>query len=140
MGIKQAYQNISGEKLDVPAISARAMAGEKQAGQVLDETAKYLARAIAAIAADNKGEVGHIFHDADYYVTNQRDQAFKTTIEQDYPDIKIVVERTFTWLGRCRRLAKDWETLIENSQNWLFIASIRRMSRHFARKIKQSDF
>ena len=21
-----------------------------------------------------------------------------------------VMERTFTWLGRCRRLAKDWET------------------------------
>ena len=21
-----------------------------------------------------------------------------------------VVERTFAWLGRCRRLAKDWET------------------------------
>ena len=24
-----------------------------------------------------------------------------------------VVERTFAWLGRCRRLAKDWENPIE---------------------------
>ena len=26
-----------------------------------------------------------------------------------------VVERTFAWLGRCRRLAKDWETSIASS-------------------------
>ncbi|PNE11431.1 MAG: hypothetical protein CR217_08680 [Beijerinckiaceae bacterium] len=24
-----------------------------------------------------------------------------------------IVERTFAWLNRCRRLAKDWETSIE---------------------------
>ena len=29
-----------------------------------------------------------------------------------------VVERTFAWLGRCRRLAKDWETSIESSTAW----------------------
>jgi len=46
-----------------------------------------------------------------------------------------VVEKTFAWLGRCRRLAKDWETLIENSLNWLFVASIRRMSRYLAKKL-----
>jgi len=26
-----------------------------------------------------------------------------------------VVERTFAWLGRCRRLAKDWEKTIEST-------------------------
>ena len=40
-----------------------------------------------------KGKVGYIFHDATYYVTNQRDQAFKSTIEKDYPNIKIVAEQ-----------------------------------------------
>ena len=44
-----------------------------------------------------------------------------------------VVERTFAWLGRCRRLAKDWETTIESSTAWPFIASIRLMSRRLAR-------
>jgi putative transposase len=44
-----------------------------------------------------------------------------------------VVERTFAWLGRCRRLAKDWETTIESSTPWAFIASIRLMSRRLAR-------
>ncbi|OYV68750.1 MAG: IS5/IS1182 family transposase, partial [Acidiphilium sp. 21-60-14] len=34
-----------------------------------------------------------------------------------------VVERTFTWLNRCRRLAKDWEASIASSEAWLLIAS-----------------
>lgn len=44
-----------------------------------------------------------------------------------------VVERTFAWLGRCRRLAKDWERTIESSTAWTLIASIRLMTRRLAR-------
>lgn len=44
-----------------------------------------------------------------------------------------VVERTFAWLGRCRRLAKDWERTIESAEAWLLIAHIRRLTRHLAR-------
>ncbi len=43
-----------------------------------------------------------------------------------------VVERTFAWLGRCRRLAKDWEVSIESSTAWTFIASIKLMTRRLA--------
>ena len=43
-----------------------------------------------------------------------------------------VVERTFAWLGRCRRLAKDWEKSIANAEAWLLIAHIRRMTRLLA--------
>ena len=43
-----------------------------------------------------------------------------------------VVERTFAWLGRCRRLAKDWEKSVESSTAWTFIASIRLMTRRLA--------
>ncbi len=43
-----------------------------------------------------------------------------------------VVERTFAWLGRCRRLAKDWEASIESSTAWTFIASIKTMARRLA--------
>ena len=31
-----------------------------------------------------------------------------------------VVERTFAWLGRNRRLAKDFEATLESSTAWLF--------------------
>jgi len=44
-----------------------------------------------------------------------------------------VVERSFAWLGRCRRLAKDWEATIASSEAWLLVASIRRMARAIAR-------
>ena len=44
-----------------------------------------------------------------------------------------VVERTFAWLGRCRRLAKDWEGSIQSAENWLLIAYIRRVTRRIAR-------
>jgi transposase len=40
-----------------------------------------------------------------------------------------VVERTFAWLGRCRRLAKDWEKLNIKSLAFLKLASIRSMLR-----------
>lgn len=43
-----------------------------------------------------------------------------------------VVERTFAWLNRCRRLAKDWEASIASSEAWLLIASIRRSARRIA--------
>ena len=44
-----------------------------------------------------------------------------------------VVERTFAWLGRCRRLAKDWEKSIASSEAWINIAHIRLTTRRLAR-------
>ena len=44
-----------------------------------------------------------------------------------------VVERTFAWLGRCRRLSKDWEKSIASAEAWVVIAHIRRVTRHLAR-------
>ena len=44
-----------------------------------------------------------------------------------------VVERTFAWLGRCRRLAKDFEATIESAVAWITIASIRLITRRLAR-------
>ena len=38
-----------------------------------------------------------------------------------------VVERTFAWLNRCRRLAKDWECLNRKARAYVLLASIRLM-------------
>ena len=43
-----------------------------------------------------------------------------------------VVERTFTWLGRCRRLSKDYEALCETTEAWVNIAMIQLMLRRLA--------
>lgn len=44
-----------------------------------------------------------------------------------------VVERTFAWLGRCRRLAKDWGESIFSAEAWIDIAPIRLTTRRLAR-------
>ena len=44
-----------------------------------------------------------------------------------------VVERTFAWLNRCRRLAKDWECLNRKARAFLMLASMRLMLRRLAR-------
>ena len=44
-----------------------------------------------------------------------------------------VVERTFAWLGRSRRLAKDWERDWTSAIAWLFIAHIRVATRKMTR-------
>ncbi len=44
-----------------------------------------------------------------------------------------VVERTFAWMGRCRRLSKDYERLSENSLAWAQLAACRFLLRRVAR-------
>jgi ribose transport system substrate-binding protein len=63
-----------------------------------------------AEALGKKGKVGYIFHDADFYVTNQRDRAFKKTIEQDYPEMKIVAEAGMADPARAEEIAQAMVT------------------------------
>ena len=44
-----------------------------------------------------------------------------------------VVERTFAWFGRCRRLAKDFEASTQSATAWLYLAHVRLISRRLAR-------
>ena len=46
-----------------------------------------------------------------------------------------IVERTFAWLGRCRRLAKDWECLNRKALAFVKLASIRLMLRKLCNPI-----
>lgn len=48
---------------------------------------------LLAQALGGKGDVGLIFHAADFFVTKQRYDAVKKTLAENYPDIKIVAER-----------------------------------------------
>lgn len=44
-----------------------------------------------------------------------------------------VVERTFAWLGRNRRLAKDFEQTTASATVWLFMASVQLLARRIAK-------
>ena len=43
-----------------------------------------------------------------------------------------VVERTFAWLGRYRRLSKDYERCTHSSEGVIYIASIQTMAKRIA--------
>jgi ribose transport system substrate-binding protein len=48
---------------------------------------------LLARAMGGDGSVGAIFHEADFFVTKQRYDGFRTTIEEEFPDIEIVAEQ-----------------------------------------------
>jgi putative transposase len=45
-----------------------------------------------------------------------------------------VVERTIAWLGRNRRLSKDYESLPECSEAWIYLASLHLMLKRLTNK------
>ncbi|WP_217133048.1 IS5 family transposase [Streptomyces sp. AC558_RSS880] len=47
-----------------------------------------------------------------------------------------VVEKTFAWLGRCRRLSKDYEYLRVNSENVIYLAMAMLLLRRLARSAR----
>ena len=51
-----------------------------------------------------------------------------------------VVELTFAWLGRYRRLSKDYEYLLESSESMIYLAMIRLMVARLAGTSTQQQF
>ena len=51
-------------------------------------SAHLMAKALGA-----KGKIGLIFHEADFFVTRQRYEGFKKTVQSDYPEMQIVEEQ-----------------------------------------------
>ena len=65
-------------------------------------------------------------HDALYVAC--REQA-----EREVTPTACVIERSFAWFGRCRRLAKDFENLNRTALAFLRLASIRLMLRRLCK-------
>jgi ribose transport system substrate-binding protein len=67
-----------------------------------------MGRAAAELMADaigDQGKIGFIYHDADFYVTNNRDRYFKAVIEQEHKNIEIVDEAGFAEEGKTEDIA-----------------------------------
>jgi transposase len=51
-----------------------------------------------------------------------------------------IVERTFAWLDHSRRLSKDYEYLLERSEDMVQIAAVKFMLHHRYRPPKKRDY
>ncbi len=60
---------------------------------------------IMAEELNNEGTIGMIYHDADYFVTNQRAEAFEKTIKENFPNIEIVSKGGFVEPYEAERVA-----------------------------------
>jgi Transposase DDE domain len=49
-----------------------------------------------------------------------------------------VVERTFAWLNRNRRLAKDFKATVGSGEAWMYLASVQLLARRLARSTANS--
>lgn len=68
---------------------------------------------LMAKALEGEGTIGLIYHEADFFVTQQRYDGFKTTIEDEYPDIEIVSEQGIAgpdFAGDAQNVADAWLT------------------------------
>ena len=81
--------------------------GEDFVGIVTTTVPQYgqLAAQMLGEALGGEGDVGWIFHDAEFWITNMRDQAFRDWLEHDYPDTEVVAEEGFTDPARTGDLA-----------------------------------
>jgi ribose transport system substrate-binding protein len=82
-------------------------AGEEMVGIVTTELTAYGKDAAEMLgeALGGEGQVGWIFHDADFWFTNQRDQAFKDWLAYLYPNIEVVDEGGFSDPARTEDIA-----------------------------------
>ena len=72
--------------------------GKQYSSIVTDDLYDMGKRAAEALgqSLNGKGEIAMVFYNAQYYVTNQRDAAFRTTLQKEFPGIKIVAEQGFS--------------------------------------------
>ncbi|OLN22039.1 sugar ABC transporter substrate-binding protein [Domibacillus antri] len=88
-GIKLVFMDGTAEGLEPGKDFVSIVSGDNYGNGV--EAAEVMAKEL-----DGKGKIGVVFHDADFFVTKQRQTAFEETIKTKYPDIEIVAHGGIT--------------------------------------------
>ena len=74
----------------------------------------------------NGGDRGAYIHSQwDVRIVTRRDDQKGLVVQP----IRWIVERTFAWLSRCRRLARDYEKTVSSAKGFIHFAMIRLMLR-----------
>jgi len=77
----------------------------------------------------DSGEVRDLVNAFGYtaHIRSRGEEAQAIKREAGFKARRWVVERTFAWLGKYRRLSKDYETLTESSETMIYIAMTNLM-------------
>ncbi|GMA35336.1 substrate-binding domain-containing protein [Demequina litorisediminis] len=106
----QSFQPIvdAGKQLVIMTTPPAGYSAGDQFVSIVTESLTDAGRANAELLGDavgGEGKVAYLFHDADFWFTNQRDQAFKDWLAHSYPDLEIVAEEGFTDEARTEEIA-----------------------------------
>lgn len=107
---KKAFQPVvdAGKTLVIMTTPPADYEAGKDFVSIVTESLTDAGRANAEIlgdALDGKGKVGYLFHDADFWFTNQRDEAFLDWTAFSYPDIEVVAKEGFADESRTEEIA-----------------------------------
>jgi putative transposase len=127
------------------AVTAANLDDGTHASQVLGKLAAGQYPRLKVILADNKYHNKTLEQWLESQGVGYRIQVvMKAEAKPGFVPVKIrwVVERAIAWLGRCRRLSKDYEYNTSSSETWVKIAAIQQMSRRLRpdKNNKQPDF
>jgi ribose transport system substrate-binding protein len=112
-----AYKDVAEQGTKIVLLSSLPQGmkyGRDYVNLVTDDLFQMGKRAADALAAavGGEGTVAYFFHDANHYVTNQRDQAFLKTITTNYPSIEVVAKSGIADPNRAQDQANA--TLVKN--------------------------
>jgi len=105
---------------------------DRRAGALLTSGLKAIFPAITTVIADAGHEsrkLAHVLAEEQgwqLHIVKRRQRAFKIT------GLTWIVERSFAWLGRNRRLSKDYEYRVQTSETMIDIAAARLMLNRLA--------
>ncbi len=129
---RQILVDTMGNLLKVVCLAAN-IAEAKGARLLLERLPIYLWKRLKRIWADGgyRGDLADWLHDQHAVIL---DIVLRSDNQKRFEVIpwRWVVERTFAWLGRYRRLSKDCEQSCESSEGMLYLASIHRLLRRLA--------
>ncbi|WP_254849516.1 substrate-binding domain-containing protein [Thalassotalea sp. PP2-459] len=96
---KTSYQKLVAGKAKLVLLSNPVpdfVLGEDYVGIVTDDMVGMgkAAAELMATATQSHGEIAMIYHDANYFITNNRDRAFKQELA-NFPNLKIIAEKGF---------------------------------------------
>lgn len=105
-----AFKRVSGQGIKLvfmDNVPDNFVAGENYVGAVSADNYGngVIAAELIGDKLKGKGKIGIVHYDVDYFVTNQRLEAFEKTIKKEYPDIEVIAKTGFSDVNQSTEVA-----------------------------------